>query len=257
MRALLRSFVEHDLLTYSSAIAFQLFFALIPLLLMGLGLLGLFSLGDVWTQHLAPQIRPQVSGAVFEVIESTVRRVLGSRQLFWATIGVLLAVWKVSGAMRGVMTVLDRIYDVHRRRSWRERYAVSIGLSALVIAMLLFAGGLLVAGGLAGGPAGILCWPVAAVPLLGALAAVLRWGPAEERPWHLVTLGSGLVVLAWLAMSALFGFYLRDIAEYGSIFGNLATLIITLEYIYLSSIVFLGGLALDGLLEREENLSRA
>jgi membrane protein len=251
MRGLLRSFAEHDLLTYASAIAFQAFFALIPLLLTALGLLGLFSLQSVWSDDLAHQIRPQVSGPVFAVLDSTVRRVLGAKHVFWATFGVLLAVWEVSGAMRAVMTVLDRIYGAQRERSRLERYAVSIGLSALVIAMVLAAGGVMVLARVIDGTAIVwLRWLVAALPLLAALAAVVRWAPAEERPWHLVSFGTGLVVVAWLGMSAGFGFYLGDIADYGSIFGNLATLIVTLEYLYLTAIVFLGGLALDALLEQ-------
>jgi membrane protein len=66
-----------------------------------------------------------------------------------------------------------------------------------------------------------------------------------------VTFGTGLVVVAWLGMSAGFGLYLRTLADYGSIFGNLATLIVTLEYLYLTAIVFLAGLALDAITEEE------
>jgi membrane protein len=247
-RALVRSFAEHDLLTYASAIAFQTFFATIPLVLTALGLLGAFSLEHVWSRDIAPDLKAQVSGAVFEVIDSTVRRVLGSKRLFWVTFGALLAVWEVSGAMRAVMTVLDRIYRVGRTRPWRTRYAVSIGLSALVIAMLLGAGAVMALGALSGGiVTEVLRWPVAAALLLAGLGAVVRWAPAEQRPWRWVSFGSGLVVVGWLGMSAGFGLYLRQVADYGSIFGNLATLIVTLEYLYLSAIVFLGGLALDAL----------
>jgi membrane protein len=247
-KAMVRAFADHDLLTYASAIAFQAFFALIPLLLTAFGLLGMFSLQSVW-RDLAARLRPQVSSAVFQVIDSTVRHVLGSQQLFWATLGALLAVWEVSGAMRAVMTVLDRIYGVRRKRSWGERYAVSIGLSALLLVALLSAGAVMLLGSVIGGLADWLRWPVAALPLLAGLGAVVRWAPAKVRSWHWVSFGTGVVVVGWLGMSGGFGLYLREIADYGSLFGNLATLIITLEYLYLTAIVFLGGLALDGLAE--------
>jgi membrane protein len=251
-RRLLRSFAEYDLLTYASAIAFQAFFALIPLLLTGLGLLGLFSLQSVWSDDLAHQLRPQVSGPVFQVIDSTVRHVLGSKQLFWATFGVVLSIWEVSGAMRAVMQVLDRIYRVRRERSRNERYGVSFALSAAILFGILGAGAVLLLGRVLGGPiAGWLRWPVAALPLLIGLAAVVRWAPAEQREWHWVSFGTGLVVVAWLGMSGGFAFYLQNVAEYGSLFGNLATLIVTLEYLYLTAIVFLGGLAIDGLAQQD------
>jgi membrane protein len=252
-KSLVRSFAEHDLLTYASAISFQSFFALIPLTLTALGLLGLFSLESVWSDQLARDLRPQVSGPVFEVINSTVQKVLQSKQIFWGTFGALLTIWEVSGAMRAVMTVLDRIYRVPSQRPWKQRYALSIGLSALTIVLLLAAGFVFVAGNLVDGVlTGILRWPVAGVLLLLALAAVVRWAPAERRPWRWVSFGTGLVVVAWLGMSAGFGLYLRTLADYGSIFGNLATLIVTLEYLYMTAIVFLAGLALDAITEERK-----
>lgn len=250
-RALLDSFSENDLLTYSSAIAFGVLFAVIPLLLTAIGLLGAFDFTSVWSRDVAPHLRSQVSQPVFTVIDQTVRRVLGKEALFWATLGALLAVWEVSGAMRGVMGALDRIYRIRRARPWKERYAVSVALSALFIALLLGAGAVMIAGHLFGTVASIVRWPLAAALLLSAVVAVVRWAPAEQREWHWVSFGSAIVVLAWLVMTAGFSFYLREFAEYGTIYGNLATVIIAFEYVYLSAIVFIGGLALDGVAQNE------
>src|ERR671928_1972538 len=99
-REILRGFHENDLLTYASAISFQVFFALIPLALLGLGLLGVFGLTDVWTSDVAPKLKANASPAAFTVVDQTVRQVLEQKQLFWATLGAAIAVWEVSGAMR-------------------------------------------------------------------------------------------------------------------------------------------------------------
>jgi membrane protein len=256
-RALLRSFDEHDLLTYASAIAFQAIFALIPLALAGLGLFGLLSLDDAWTRHLAPTLRSDVSHPVYVVLDSTVHRILSSRRVFWATAGALLAVWEVSGAMRATMTVLDRVYRVRRKRSRRERYGVSTVLSALVTVLILAGvaafelagpGARAVFGrGAVADVATQLRWPATAALLLAAVGAVVRWGPAQQRPWRWVSFGTSVTVLAWLLMSAVFGWYLRSVADYGSMFGNLATVIVAFEYAYASAIVLVGGLALDGI----------
>src|SRR3954447_26730074 len=109
-REILRGFRENDLLTYASAISFRVFFALIPLTLLALGLLGAFGLSDVWSSDIAPKVRDNASPAAFEVIDQTVRNVLAHKQVFWATAGALIAVWEVSSAMRGTMQVLNRIY---------------------------------------------------------------------------------------------------------------------------------------------------
>jgi membrane protein len=153
--------------------------------------------------------------------------------------------------MRAVMTVLDRIYEVRRERGRLERYWVSLVLSVIVTLLTVVAVlGFELAPGLGSAIAGVARWPGAAVLLLAAVGAVVRWAPAEHRHWRWVSFGTGLVVVAWLLMSATFGLYLRDFAQYGSIFGNLATVIVGFEYAYLSAIVFLAGLALDGIAQR-------
>jgi membrane protein len=118
---------------------------------------------------------------------------------------------------------------------------VLLVLAALVFELAPAAGSTLVA---------IARWPIAAALLLAMLASVVRWAPAEHRPWTWVTFGASLVVISWLVMSLIFGLYLREVADYGSIFGNLATVIVGFEYAYLSAIVFLAGLALDGIAQR-------
>src|SRR4051794_25872108 len=138
-REILEGFARNDLLTYASAISFQVFFALIPITLLGLGLLGAFGLTDVWSRDVAPQVKASASPEAFKVVDHTVRHVLSHQQLFWATIGALIAVWKVSGAMRATMGVLSRIYHVPDDRSLAQRAFLSIWLSGLVTVLLLLA----------------------------------------------------------------------------------------------------------------------
>src|SRR5664279_5799849 len=79
--ALLDGFKQHDLLTYASAISFQILTAIIPFLLFVLGVAGLLHLTDVWKDHLEPQIRANVSSAVFAVIENAVNNVFVGRRV--------------------------------------------------------------------------------------------------------------------------------------------------------------------------------
>jgi uncharacterized BrkB/YihY/UPF0761 family membrane protein len=51
-------------------------------------------------------------------------------------------------------------------------------------------------------------------------------------------------------MSLIFAWYVSSGADYGSIYGSLFTVIATMEYLYLSSIVFLTGIQVDALTRR-------
>src|SRR3954447_26891969 len=97
---ILHGFKENDLLTYASAISFQIVFALVPLALLALGLIGTLGLSNWWSTDAAQTVKDSVSPPVYHVIDDTVRKILAHRQLFWVTLGAAIAVWEVSGAMR-------------------------------------------------------------------------------------------------------------------------------------------------------------
>ncbi|GAC1316659.1 MAG: hypothetical protein NVSMB25_02780 [Thermoleophilaceae bacterium] len=262
VRALLAGYHDNDLLTYASAIAFQVLFALVPLLLFALGLFGAFSLQDVFKDDIAPVLRPEISAAAFTLIDSTVTKVLNSNHLFWATFGAAIAVWEISGAMRAVMQVFNRIYSVTEdRRPFARRMLISLGLAAasavLVIVSVVVArfGPLLVETlfGRSGALQAlffVIRWVIVISLLLFLVGLLVRFAPDCARPLHWVSFGASLTVFAWVTMSLVFTWYLTTLADYGSIFGSLATLIVVMEYLYLSAIVFLTGVQLDALIRR-------
>lgn len=255
------AFRQRDLLTFSSAIAFQAFFAIIPLLLFGLGMLGGLGLEEQWTREWAPSARDAMSEPAFEVVDDTIRHVLGGQQAFWILAGAALATWKVSAAMRAIMDVFDRIYDSHRERTFRERMRDSLVLGAAVAALLLMAAGCAVLGDEALSVAGIetgavlwLRWPVALALLFATVTLLVAYAPADHQPARWVGFGSIVVVSAWVLTSLVFALYLTSVADYGSIFGALTTVVVALTYVYLAASAVLVGAQVDALVrERVRN----
>lgn len=264
-RDVIRGFEEHDLLTYASAISFQILTAIIPFLLFVLAVTALFDEG-LWHDHLEPQIQAHVSSSLLAVIRSGVTRVLAGRRILWATLGGALALWQVSGAVRAVMGALSGIYDSPARRTFIKRYSVSFLLSielavcfTLTAACLLFApffwtlhsGWLLDVLGTA------IRWTLAAATLLLVVGLLVRHAPACAQPTPWVTLGAGIVIVSWLIASSGFYVYLTDIATYQSVFGSLAAIIVAMAYVYVSTIAFLFGAQLDAIIRARATGSRA
>ena len=256
-----RAFRERDLLTFSSAIAFQVFYAIIPLMLFGLGVLGGLGLDEQWTREWAPSASAAMSAAAFQVVDDTIRNVLGGQQVFWILAGAALAIWKVSATMRAVMDVFDRIYESRRERTFVERMRDSLTLGAAVAVLLLLAAGCAVLGdealrgvGIETGAVLWLRWPVALALLFGTVTLLVAYAPADHQPARWVGFGSIVVVTAWVGTSLVFGVYLTSIADYGSIFGALATIVVALTYLYLASSAVLVGAQVDALVrERVRN----
>src|SRR3954470_16129650 len=262
MRAILAGFKENDLLTYASAISFQVVFALVPLALLALGLLGTLGLSGWWSTDAAHTVRDNVSQPVYHLIDETVRKILAHRQLFWVTLGAAIAVWEVSGAMRATMQVLNSVYGVEEKRSFGRKLWESIVLSTAVTFMLLLAAAVVKAGPDAarslfgdGALVSVLSflasWGAAVALLFLVVAIVVRYAPATRRPVRWVTFGGVLVIAGWIVASLLYGFYITSVADYTSVFGNLAVVIVTMSYIYFSAIAFLTGVQLDSLIRHQ------
>jgi membrane protein len=257
IRELIRSFNERNLLTWASALSFQIVKAIVPFLLFSLALLGFLSLESVWAD-IAKQIKPNMSGPAFQIVDSTAKKVLSTKQGFWLTTGFALAVWEMSGGIRSIMGGLAVIYDSKETRSLKERVRTSILLAIAVSALVILAiavlwGGPLLYGDV-GQPLGALLfiarWIVAGLPLGLAVGLTVRYAPDSDQPIGWVSAGTAIVVTAWSATSILFGVYIHYVASYGSIFGNLATIVVLLIYIYLSSIAFFAGAQLDAIIRR-------
>lgn len=252
-RAILRAYDENDLLVFANAIAFRLLFATIPLMLFGVGLAGALGLSEAWSRDAAPELQPKVSPAAFELIDDTVQKVLEEARVFWMTAGFAIALYAMSGGMRAVMDVFDRIYDADDERPLEQRIVISVllalatgGLVLTAVAVVQIAPELLGDGWL-GGTVSALRWPIAVALLSATVAVLMRYAPSESHPGGYVTFGSLITVAVWLGTSLAFAWYLTSVADYGSVYGALATVIIALQYLYLAALAFLTGAQLDAL----------
>ena len=257
VKELVGSFNDRNLLTWASALSFQIATAVVPFLLFAFGLMGFLDLQNVW-KDIAKNLQPQMSPAAFTVLQQTVDKVLTQKQLWWVTVGFALAIWEVSGGIRAIMGGLNEIYDLDERRSWLKRMRRSLMLAVAVSALVLLAIGTAwltpLLYGDVGQPVGALFFLLRGIvcgALLGAATALtVRLAPDGYQPAGWVSVGTAIVVGAWIVASILFGLYIRYIASYGSIFGNLATIVILFGYIYISAIVFFAGAQVDAIVRR-------
>jgi membrane protein len=262
-RELVERFGERDLLTYSSAIAFQVLFSLVPLALAGMAVLAFLGFEETWSDRIAPEVEEALPGDAYSVVERTVENVLGEGRVTWLTIGLAFTVWQISGAVRAASGALNEIYDVDEARSTVRRAVVSVALALaiipLVVLAVLFIGlgdrllGEVGIEGVAGFLADVGRWILGIACLQTAVWLVVRFAPGESPPGNRwVSLGSGLTVAGWLVTAALYGLYIEYVASYESMFGALAAVIVLMTFVNLLSVVFMAGAQIDGM-ARERN----
>ena len=239
----LEGFARHRVLTYASAIAYQVISSLIPFALFALALAATVGAKDLWTRHLRPRVMQSASTEVFQLLDTTIGQILRHKQAFWVSFGLVVVLWEVGGAMRATMEALDDIYRADGSRGRRDKYLTSTWLAAVVGVLWLGAFALLLSGG---GLLGVLARYVGAAILLSAAVWVtLRVAPARRQPVRFVSRGSAAIVVGWLVVVGGYVFYATSIASYASVFGSLAAVFVLIVAIYLSAVVFLTGVLLD------------
>jgi membrane protein len=155
------------------------------------------------------------------------------------------------------MGALARIYAAPAERPTLRRYTISFILSIEVSACFILAGLCLLfapfvsnshAGFLWGALAIAVRWSLVILLLFVVVALLVRHAPSRPQtvPW--VSVGATIVIALWVIVSLAFYGYLVDIADYASVFGSLASAIVAMAYLYLSTTVFLFGAQLDAII---------
>jgi membrane protein len=240
------AFAQHNLLTYAGAISFQGLVALLPLSLLGLGLLGTTGNQDIWNQHIAPAIERRVTPAMFGAIADTAKTALGHASGGLILFAGLLSLWYLTMAMRAVIEALNRIHDVKDERPFWLRALIAVGLG-FAAGVCLFGSVLLVTAARGNPLLGVGRW-LLAIALLGLLVGlVVRFAPAERPHARWASVGAVLVVGFWIVASLLFRVWVTYVANFKTPVGNLTALLVLTSYLFISALVFLVGIQLDEL----------
>ena len=247
--------VDKKLVSHASAISYQLLFGLLPLTLAGFAVLSVVGLEQVWEDELRRQVRDHLSPAAFGIVDGTIEQIMAPKRTLWLTVGSALAVWKLSTAVRVTIDALEVVYRTREPMPRLQRLLRSIALAVAGAVFLVLAVVIVFEGGrsdvLPGPISFALRWGAALVLMLLTVGLILRFGSARHRSAAWVSAGSLLIAGSWLAASFAFGLYAAYLAQWDSLFGGLATVIVLMLYFYVSSLAFLLGAELDVLLRTQ------
>jgi membrane protein len=268
LRRAVAALLRDNMTMFASALAYSSFFALPSLGLVAVGLFTLVAGPDTIAAlvrsfgHVMPAQATQLLGDGLQRLDRH-----PSTSIAMTAVGLVLALWSVTGAMTSYMTALNVAYGRRDGRTFVRRRAVALLMAGCVAFAFLLVSVLLVLGpqiekrvGQGLGAPGLVAWvwwgaqwPVLAAGLVAAFGTMLYLGPdldAERRAFRLVTPGAVLAAAVWLAISGLFAVYTSRFGSYDKTWGSLSAVIVTLTWLWLSSLALLLGAELDAELER-------
>jgi membrane protein len=244
-----RRFADNNLLTYASAIALQLLVALAALIFLAVALLRPLGMEGTWSGSVAPALAGRLPAEWMAAIQWSVQHELSTDGAVSIAFGVVVSVWEVSGAVRAVMSALNRIYGVQEPRGTLRRFGVSF-LLAVAVSVLLISAAFVGAGAVAPGNPW-LEWVVRtgapALLIYAVVALLVLVAPARRQPWRWVSAGSIWIVFAWVSVSVIFAYWVGDVMNLRTPQAALGIVLSTVGYLYASAIAFLVGAQVDQL----------
>jgi membrane protein len=249
---------DDEIFGQSARMALYFFFALFPVLLLLLILLGKTAGGaSDWRDALLDSFKQVLPPDASALMKQTIQQI--SVRAVSGTGAILAAVYAVWGALNGtwaMVTGLNKAYEVEEKRPWWRILSILFALTISLSVLGLIALGAIVYGNRAGKIIGqhlgapghfeflwrIVQWALIVILLLFSFAAVYRFGPnLKDRRWQWSIPGAVVAVILWVPSTLL----LRMYQEYfGSlrVYGRLNSVATLLLWLYVTgAVIFIGG----------------
>ncbi len=192
---------------------------------------------------------------VSEVLEGHLQKLIHQPRPQLLGLGLLVSLWSASRGVDAMRVTLNHAYHVAERRPWWKAQLNSIGVT--LAATLLVVGGLVAV--VLGGRFGVwlfgwfglrpefllvwgwLRWPITTLMVMGAMALAYFRLPDVEGHFHLVTPGSAVGALLWMAVTWGVGLWTGNVERVNLAYGSIAAVMVLLTWFYLSAFAFLFG----------------
>jgi membrane protein len=261
-RRLLGEISEDDCAGQAAQLAYYFLFALFPLLLFLVTLIGYLPIPDLFDRMMewASAVLP---AAALTLVQDNVRSVTTKQHGGLLSFGALAALWGASAGFRAIMGALNRAYDVEEGRPWWKVYGLSVvatvGFTVVAVAafLLIILGpqmgegiaALIGLGDLFHTLWNVLRWPVALVLLALVVGGIYYVAPDVEQDFRWVTPGSALATIGWVVASGLFSLYVQNFGSYDATYGSLGAVIVLLLFLYITGFMLVAGGELNAVVE--------
>ena len=249
---------EHNTTLVAAGVAFYAFLAFVPALIAFISVYGLVAdPSDVKRQ--VDDIASALPKEVQNFLEFQLNAIIDantSAVSITLVVAIALALWSASGGMAALVTGIHVAHERDEPKSFvaKRGKAIALTIGAIVflgIVVFLIAAlpPLMSEAGDVGRIAlQVLRWPILAVVMIVGIGLLYRFSTKEPIPARLgvVTAGSVVAMIGWLVVSALFAVYTANFASYSKTYGALASIVVLLLWLWLSSLLVLVGAEFDG-----------
>ena len=201
-------------------------------------------------------------------------RIRGERPILLLVVAGLISLWAASSVIKSLIDGFQAAYRVPRNRGYFHQSGVAIALVLGSTLPLVGASALILFGGAV--EKQVLAWMrvdavwtpfawlwewlsrlarygVAFGCTVLVTATLFYFGPYRQQRWRNVWPGAMLATVLWLITTSVFGWYVRNIADYNLMYGSIGAGIALLVWMYLLAAIALIGCEFNAEYERMQS----
>ena len=257
-------FFTHDVGRDSAALSYYFLFAIFPLLILISLLVGLLHVNIESTSALLSQVIP---ADVVGVIENYLSYVSGLRSPKMLWFCMIFSIWFPMRAINCLTHSIRKAFG-HGNPDSPLKNQFFLFLAALVLILVIsFSLSLIVIGRrvlefaarfITLSKGFITVWnygrfAVLFVIILLSISAIYFLAVGRRMPWKDVLPGVLFSVVAWTLFSVIFSYYVEHFGNYSILYGSIATIVVVLLWLFMTSTVLVLGAELSAVLTQRRH----
>ncbi len=268
-----KELTNHDITTRANSMAFSFFLSIFPSIIMFFTFIAYLPMSEELTQSVDTMIQNIMPGETGKSIIETIESVTKQRRTGLMSLSFIFA---LIFASNGIFTMLVGFSKKDYKHTFKRlgfiwgrliaiKLLVILVLTILVSIIFGIFGNTIVYylsdhlhfGWLARWGTEILRWLVTVIIYYASISFIYRYGMLTRKKQKFFSLGTTVAAVLSLLSSLAFSFYINNYAMYNKIYGPIGTLIVTMLWIQLNSMIILIGFELNASIAINRNLRSA
>jgi membrane protein len=261
---------QGQIINRASAIAFKLFLAFFPALIMLLTLIPYIPIPD-FQARLLDNFRAMMPHEVYAFIEGMLHDLVVKKHSTLLSVSFITGLYFASNSMDAILDGFSASYHVTRWHTALKQRLLSLVLLVALTVMMVVAMALLSLSNwvisLINDSGYVLTqlehygllaakWGITVLMLLGSISLLYNAGDPTARRFRFITPGAILAVALTLLVSQALVFFFERITDYNALYGSIGAILAVQLWIYFNMIVLLIGFELNASITRARLDSR-
>jgi membrane protein len=250
--------------TRAAAIAFRLFLAFFPLLIVLLSLIPYIPVEN-FQENLFNQIRDFFPGDTFQLVESTLDDLINKTHSTVLSIGFVLVLYYASNSINALLIGFNGSYHLDQKgnalimRVFSFILLLILGILIVVaIVLIMFSGKgiaylkeaeILPDGGIVF-LLNLARWIISVALVYFSITMLFNVGETGRKKWKWFTAGAAFSTALFILGSLAFAWFVSNMAQFNKLYGSIGTLIVFLIWIDFNAFILLLGFDLNTSIKR-------